>query len=204
MSVCQRRAIRLLSSGEVSRAFDLSREAPKARDRYGRTTAGQSMLLARRLVEAGVRLVHVNIAGSWDCHQNEFPGHKSTLEFFDPAYSALIEDMEARGLLDSTLLICLGEFGRTPKVNKEAGRDHWPDCYSAVLAGGGVRRGLYWGASDKLGAFPATDPIGPADLAATLFWRFGLDPATEIVDGAGRPYRLAEGRPVTRLFAGFA
>jgi hypothetical protein len=207
MTTCQRRACRLLGSDTVSRAFELAREAPKTRDRYGRNIVGQSALLARRLVEAGVRFVNVNVGTQenewyWDDHKNVFIGHKKRLTPFDLAFSALIEDLEARGLLDSTLVISLGEFGRTPKINKDAGRDHWPDCYCAVLAGGGVQGGRYYGASDKMGAYPATDPVGPADLAATLFWRFGLDPATEIVDGTGRPYKLAEGRPVPGLFAG--
>ena len=97
-------------------------------------------------------------------------------------------------------MVSLGEFGRTPKINADAGRDHWPDCYCAVFAGGGVKGGDCYGASDRVGAYPAADPVGPADFAATLFWRFGLDPATEIVDGTGRPFRLAEGTPVTALF----
>jgi hypothetical protein len=208
MTALQARAVRLLNPSEVGRAFELERETSKTRDWYGRTLAGQSMLLARRLVEAGVRFVQVNlgtqerIEEGWDHHSGEFPGHKRACQYIDGAYAALVDDLATRGLLASTLVLCLGEFGRTPKVNQDAGRDHWPDCYSAVLAGGGVRGGRYYGASDKLGAFPATDPVGPADLAATLFWRFGLDPATEIVDGMGRPYKLAEGSPVAGLFAG--
>jgi hypothetical protein len=207
ISACYQRAFRLLSSDAVSQAFELAREAPTTRDRYGRNIVGQSVLLARRLVEAGVRFVTVNIGTQenewyWDDHKGVFSGHKKRLPPFDAAFSALIEDLHVRGLLDSTLVINLGEFGRTPRINKDAGRDHWPDCYSAVLAGGGVQGGQYFGASDQLGAYPATDPVGPADLAATLFARFGLDPATEIFDGTGRPYRLAEGTPVTALFAG--
>jgi uncharacterized protein (DUF1501 family) len=170
---------------------------------------GQSVLLARRLVEAGVRFVNVNIGTQenewyWDDHKAVFPGHKKRLKPFDMAFSALIEDLSSRGLLDSTLVIALGEFGRTPKINPDAGRDHWPDCYCAVLAGGGVKAGQTYGASDRLGAYPATDPVGPADLAATLFWRFGHDPATEILDATGRPYKLAEGTPIQELFAGMA
>jgi hypothetical protein len=207
MTELQRRAVRLFHASDMGRAFELERETPKTRDRYGRTIGGQSMLLARRLVEAGVRFIQVTLGtqdteSGWDAHSSEFPIHKRSCEDVDPAYSALIEDLAARGLLESTLVLLLGEFGRTPKINQDAGRDHWPDCYCAVLAGGGVRGGRYYGASDKLGAFPTADPVGPADLAATLFWRFGLDPATEIVDGAGRPYRLAEGTPVRGLFAG--
>jgi uncharacterized protein (DUF1501 family) len=118
----------------------------------------------------------------------------------DRAFSALIEDLADRQLLETTLVVGLGEFGRTPRVNPGGGRDHWPDCFSIVLAGGGVHGGAIHGASDKLGAYPDADPVTPGDLAATLFWRFGLDPATDIRDLTGRPYRLAEGRPITRLF----
>ncbi len=106
-----------------------------------------------------------------------------------------------RGLLESTLVVAMGEFGRTPKVNPSGGRDHWPDCYTAVLAGGGVCGGAVYGASDRIAAFPARDPVTPGDLAATIFWRFGIDPSAEVRDQTGRPWRLAEGRPVARLFA---
>src|SRR5262249_53802832 len=118
----------------------------------------------------------------------------------DRAFSALIEDLEQRGLLESTLVIALAEFGRTPKVNKQAGRDHWPDCFSMVLAGGGIRGGAVHGASDKIGAYPALDPVTPGDLAATLFWRFGLDPEATVRDIIGRPYHLADGAPLCKLF----
>jgi uncharacterized protein (DUF1501 family) len=119
----------------------------------------------------------------------------------DQALAALIDDLAARGLLDTTLVIAMGEFGRTPRINGTAGRDHWPHCYSVVLAGGGIRGGTVFGSSDKLGAYPETDPITPADLAATLFWRFGLDPTKEMADLTGRPYKLADGQPIERLFA---
>jgi hypothetical protein len=202
-------AFRLLSSGAVRAAFDLAREPPAVRERYGRNIVGQSVLLARRLVEGGVRIVNVNIGDQqnewyWDDHKNNFPGHKKKLPPFDQAFSALVEDLEERGLLDSTLVMTLGEFGRTPKINPDAGRDHWPDCYCAVLAGGGVHAGQIYGGSDRTGAFPVSDPVGPADLAATLFWRFHLDPASEFRDRAGRPFRLAEGKPLEGLFASTA
>ncbi len=119
----------------------------------------------------------------------------------DQTLAALIDDLAARGLLDSTLVIAMGEFGRTPRINGTAGRDHWPHCYSVVLAGGGIRGGTVFGSSDKLGAYPETDPITPADLAATLFWCFGLDPRKEMSDLTGRPYKLADGQPFERLFA---
>jgi hypothetical protein len=208
MTVYQEKAFRLLHAAPVRRAFDLSRESPAVRERYGRNTLGQSLLLARRLVEAGVRFVNVNDKvhnaqlANWDSHENNFGRLKNDLlPPADRAFSALIEDLDTRGLLETTLVVALAEFGRTPRINRAGGRDHWPDCYSMVLAGGGVQGGAVYGASDRLGAYPAADPVTPGDLAATLFWRFGLDPATEIRDLTGRPYRLAEGQPLHRLFA---
>ncbi len=142
-----------------------------------------------------------NGPNNWDTHDNNFGRLKDDLlPPCDLAFSALVEDLEARGLLDSTLVVMLGEFGRTPKINGAGGRDHWPDCYSVVLAGGGVKRGFSYGSSDKLGAYPDTDPVTPGDLAATIFWRFGLDPATELHDTGGRPFRLAAGEPIAELF----
>jgi uncharacterized protein (DUF1501 family) len=207
MDPLYRKAFTLLSSAEVRRAFDIGREDARTRERYGRNVLGQSLLLARRLVEAGVRFVNVNDKvhngqdANWDSHEHVFPRHKDhLLPPADQAFSALLEDLEARGLLGSTLVVATGEFGRTPRVNKNAGRDHWPDCFSVVLAGGGVQGGAVHGSSDKIGAYPDLDPVTPGDLAATLFWCFGLDPATELRDPVGRPYRLAEGRPLTELF----
>jgi hypothetical protein len=204
----QERAFDLLGSRDVLRSFDLSREPPSLRERYGRHTLGQSLLLARRLVEAGVRFVNVNDkitngqTANWDSHENNFGRLKDDLlPPADQAFSALIEDLEVRGLLGSTLVVALAEFGRTPRVNGSAGRDHWPDCFSVVLAGGGIKGGMVYGASDRFGAFPETDPVTPGDLAATIFWRFGVDPATEIRDVTGRPYRLADGVPLEKLFA---
>jgi hypothetical protein len=207
MGVSQRRAFELLRSDSVRKAFDLSREGAAVRDRYGRTTLGQSLLLARRLVEADVRFINVNdkIANgqlaNWDSHENNFNRLKDDLlPPADRAFSALIEDLTERGLLESTLVIAIAEFGRSPRVNKQAGRDHWPDCFTMLLAGGGVRGGVVHGASDKIGAYPAADPVTPGDLAATLFWRFGIDPEATIRDIIGRPYRLAEGEPLRKLF----
>ena len=200
-------AFRLLGSEAARGAFDLSRESPAPRERYGRNKLGQSLLLARRLVEAGVRFVNVNDKvrngqlENWDSHENNFGRLKNDLlPPADRAFAALIEDLDTRGLLDSTLVIALAEFGRTPKVNGQGGRDHWPDCYSIVLAGGGIRGGAVHGASDKIGAYPDIDPVTPGDLAATIFWRFGLDPRTELHDRSGRPYPLAEGEPLRGLF----
>jgi hypothetical protein len=202
------KAVGLIRSEPVRRAVRLDAEDPRTRDRYGRTTHGQSVLLARRLVESGVRFVTVydhQVNGqlaNWDAHADVFPRHKNDLiPPADRAFAALIDDLTDRRLLDSTLVIAVGEFGRTPKINGTAGRDHWPYCYSAVLAGGGVRGGQVYGSSDRLGAYPETDGVTPADIAATLFWRFGLDPASEIRDLDGRPYRLAEGQPLQTLFS---
>ncbi len=207
MNTYQSRAFDLLRSAKVRQAFDLGQEAAAVRDRYGRTKLGQSLLLARRLVESGVRFVNVNDKirngqlENWDSHENNFGRLKNDLlPPADQAFAALIEDLTERGLLESTLVIAMGEFGRTPQINKSGGRDHWPDCYTVVLAGGGVRGGSVYGASDKIGAYPASDPVTPGDLAATLFWRFGLDPAAHIRDLTGRPYRLADGEPIRKLF----
>jgi uncharacterized protein (DUF1501 family) len=154
-----------------------------------------------------VRFINVNDRirngqlANWDSHQDNFPRHRDELiPPADAALSALVADLDERGLLESTLVVALGEFGRTPQINGSGGRDHWPDCYSIVLAGGGVRGGQVYGSSDAIGAYPATEPVTPGDLAATLFWRFGLDPRTEVHDLAGRPYRLADGVPLARLF----
>ena len=119
----------------------------------------------------------------------------------DEGFSALLEDLAARGLLDSTLVVVMAEFGRTPKINNLAGRDHWPDCYSVVLAGGGVRGGQVYGASDKIGAYPDRDPVSPGDLTSTILWRFGIDPNREMQDQTGRPIRLSDGQPLWSLFS---
>jgi len=221
------KAFRLLESETLRRALDIGSESPELRERYGygpppvsagevggggaemgvaREMRGQNLLLARRMVEAGVPFVNVydfrQQGQNWDAHAKNFNQHKSyLLPLADQGLSALIEDLEDRGLLDSTLVVAMGEFGRTPKINANGGRDHWPDCYSVLLAGGGIRGGTVYGASDSMGAYPATDPVTPADLAATIFWRFGINPETEIHDLTGRPNRLSEGQPITTLFA---
>lgn len=216
LEAVRERAARLLTNEAVRAALDIEKEAPRVRDRYGygpgepgfaSNMRGQNYLMARRLVEAGVPFVNVydfrQQGQNWDAHANGSDQHKRLLiPPFDQGLSALIEDLDARGLLDSTLVVACGEFGRTPKINGGAGRDHWPDCYSVLLAGGGVKGGAVFGASDKLGAFPATDPVTPGDIAATIFWRFGIDPETEMRDQLNRPHRLAAGDPITKLFAG--
>lgn len=200
------RALQLLAAPEVRRLFDIQKEPARVRDRFGRHRLGQSLLLARRLVEGGVNFVAVYDGqrngqdANWDSHEKLFSRHRQLIPPNDQALSALIEDLQARGLLDSTLVVAFSEFGRTPKINGSGGRDHWPDCYTALLAGGGVTGGAVHGASDRIGAYPALDPATPADLAATIFWRFGIDPATEVTDQTGRPFRLTEGEPIRQMF----
>jgi hypothetical protein len=205
LDIFRERAHGLLRSESVHRAFDIHREDPRLRDRYGRNLHGQSVLLARRLVEAGVRVVcvydkDVNGLDNWDTHVDNFGRLKNALlPPSDRAFGTLVEDLHERGMLDSTLVVALGEFGRTPKIGG-GGRDHWPDCYCVVVAGGGVKGGTVYGSSDKIGAFPDADPVTPGDLAATIYWRFGLDPKAEVHDLTGRPYTIAAGQPVRALF----
>ena len=204
-AVSRDRAVKLLANPDVRRLFDIQNEPERVRERYGRRLLGQSLLLARRLVEGGVNFVTCfdgernGQDANWDSHEKLFPRHRQLIPPADEALSALIEDLDARGLLETTLVLAVGEFGRTPKVNGSRGRDHWPYCYTAVLAGG-VTGGALYGSSDKIGAHPATDPVTPADIAATLFWRFGIDHATEVQDQTGRPFRLSEGEPIHQLF----
>ncbi|MGD9853333.1 MAG: DUF1501 domain-containing protein [Planctomycetaceae bacterium] len=218
------RAYELIESDQLRHALQIDQEGQQTRERYGvyentpqgqaaaaalaygRNMRGQSLLQARRLVEAGIPFVNVNDfrqqGQNWDAHNDNFGQHKDyLLPQADRALSALLEDLDERGLLDSTLVVALGEFGRTPRINGNAGRDHWPDCYTILLAGGGIRGGSVYGASDAHGAFPDLDPVTPADLAATIYWRFGLDPRREIHDTTGRPYRLSDGQPLTQLFS---
>ncbi|MFN0055347.1 MAG: DUF1501 domain-containing protein [Planctomycetales bacterium] len=217
------RAYNLLTSEAVRRALNIEAEDRATRERYGmysdfqagstngsengygRNLRGQNLLLARRLVEAGVPFVNVydfrQQGQNWDSHSDNFNQHKKhLLPPADKALAALIEDLDERGLLESTLVVATGEFGRTPRINASAGRDHWPDCYSLLLAGGGVVGGSVLGSSDKIGAFPATQPVTPADLAATIYWRFGITPHAEFHDRTGRPWRLADGLPLESLF----
>lgn len=204
--ISRERALRLLASTEVRSLFNIAAEPQRLRERYGQQRLGQSLLLARRLVEGGVNFVAVFDGQSngqdanWDSHEKLFARHRQLIPPSDRAVSALIDDLDARGLLDSTLVVGMGEFGRTPKINGNAGRDHWPDCYTAFMAGGGVQGGAVYGSSDRIGAYPATDPVTPGDLAATIFWRFGLDPEKEVRDQTDRPFRLAEGEPIRKLF----
>ncbi len=196
------RALAMLASRKVRDAFDLSTEPEALRDAYGRTAYGQSCLLARRLVEAGGQ----GDFGGWDTHGENFRKLKNRLlPATDQTLPTFIEDMAARGLLDETLIVWMGEFGRSPKVTNTAqfgpnGRDHWPKCYTVLLAGGGVTPGAIYGSSDRIGAYPASDPVTPDDIAATMFWALGIDPATEVRDTLDRPLPIAAGQPITRLF----
>jgi hypothetical protein len=198
-------AYRLLSSKEAHLAFDLSREKPETREQYGYTTMGQSCLLARRLVEAGVKFITVNDDG-WDTHQSIFKtlstGFPGKLPELDRAFSSLIKDLEERGLLDGTLVVLMGDFGRTPKLNSAGGRDHWPRASSVVLAGGGIRRGCVHGASDASGELPAADPVEPQDVAATLYACLGIDPRKEYRTQLGRPVKvLDKGTPIEGILS---
>jgi hypothetical protein len=199
-----RRAFELLSSAAGRDAFDLAREPPPVRELYGPSPFGQSCLRARRLVEAGVPLVTVYSFGDrdWDTHAGNFPALKDTLlPPTDRGMSALLEDLQARGLLEDTLVIWMSEMGRTPRINKSGGRDHWSFCYSVMLAGGGIRGGQVYGSSDRSGAYPSTNPVHPADLAATIYHCLGIDPRAHVTDQQGRPFVISTGRPVQALLA---
>jgi hypothetical protein len=194
------RAQEMVLAPEARRAFALDQEPARLRDRYGRTTAGQSMLLARRLVESGVRFVTVNYAG-WDHHAKIVENLNKKLPEFDQALSALVEDMDARGTLEDTLLVVMGEFGRTPKFNKDAGRDHWGQAASLLFAGAGVKRGFVLGKTDKHGAFATQRPVSPADVAYTILASLGIDPRKQLLTPDGRPVEiLDQGEFVQELF----
>jgi hypothetical protein len=195
------RARQMVLSTEARKAFAIDAEPEKLRDRYGRTTAGQSMLMARRLVEAGVRFVTVNYGG-WDHHAKIFENLDKKLPEFDRGVSALIEDMSGRGSLSDTLIVVMGEFGRTPKFNKDAGRDHWAPAGSMLFAGAGVKPGLVLGKTDKQGAYAIQRPVAPADVAYTIFDSLGIDPRKQLVAPDGRPIEILDkGEPVNELFA---
>ncbi len=229
MGTFHRKAVEVITSPDTRAAFDLSKEPQKLRKRYGTDPGtdrslearkfgglphiGQTFLMARRLVEAGVRLVTVmtgrRIDQAWDTHRDHFGLMKKSLcPPFDAAFSTLLEDLADRKLLDSTLVVVMGEFGRTPKVgqvtsnagaSKENGRDHWPHCYTVLFAGGGVPGGAVIGASDKTAAHPSDTPTTPEDVAATIYTLLGIPPDTELRDGQDRPYTLSPGTPVKGL-----
>lgn len=195
------RAFALLTSERTGKAFDLAAESPKVRERYGKTEFGQRCLLARRLAEAGVPMVNVSYChtpvGSWDTHSQNFKQMKDSLApTFDTAFTALMEDLGERGMLDETLVFVNAEFGRTPAINKNAGRDHWPWVYSLVLAGAGIQAGMVYGASDNSAAYPTDKPHDPKDMAATVYHLLGVDPKTVLADRDGRPHQLVIGKPI--------
>lgn len=191
----------LISSKQAREAFDLTKESNKLRDEYGRNTAGQRFLLARRLVEAGVRMVSVSY-GSWDHHSNIKGAFESQAPNFDQAFARLITDLADRGMLKRTLVMVSSEFGRTPKVNGTNGRDHWPRVFSVALAGGGVKQGYIHGASDALGGEPDRDAVGPEDLAKTMYRLLGINGEKRIVADGVRPIDIVNGgRILTEVLA---
>lgn len=201
----QQLAFSILTSSKLAQAFELSRESDADRDRYGRNTYGQSLLLSRRLVEVGVPVVQVNIGRvqNWDNHGNIFPTLKDRLlPPLDQGVSALLDDLEDRGLLKETLVMMLGEFGRTPKINKDKGRDHWGHCFFGVFAGAGVRGGQVIGKSDDIGAYPVTKAFSPDDVAATVYDLLGIPPNSVVKDRLGRPVHLNHGNVIEELFSG--
>jgi len=208
----QETAFNILTSGKLSQAFEMEREPATVRDRYGRTSFGQSLLLSRRLIQAGVPVVQANMGRvqNWDTHDKNFPRLKNQLlPWLDQGVSALLDDLDSTGLLDETLVLMLGEFGRTPKISRQGkaatvGRDHWAPCFFGLFAGAGVRPGQVIGKSDKIGAYPITTPYSPNDVGATVYHLLGIDPASEVRDRVGRPVRLNQGQVIQALFTGSA
>jgi hypothetical protein len=210
----QEGALNLLTSKGVRDAFDIERISPDVRDRYGRTLFGNSALIARQLVEQGVKFVNVTwdifwtrpsqIDGAgWDTHQRNGAILKETLlPNYDVTFSGLMEDLDATGLLDETLVVVMSDMGRTPKINKNAGRDHWTFCYSVLFAGAGVRGGTIYGESDRQAAYVKDKPVSPADILATMYACLGIDPNTHITDSAGQPVRISlDGQPIEGILA---
>jgi hypothetical protein len=210
------KALAMLHSDRLRGAFNLAAEPESVRERYGRTSYGQSCLLARRLVEAGVKFTTVYFdqsiggqsltEGGWDTHgfnnTRMFPIIEARhLPLMDQTLPTLLTDLDERGLLDSTLVVWMGEFGRTPKINGNISRDHWPDCYTVLFAGGGTKRGFAYGASDRHGAYPAENMVRPDDIAATMYHLLGIDPATEVQGQGGRPVSITSGRPILEVMA---
>ena len=209
----------MLLTSKVKDAIDLKKETTKTRDRYGRNEWGEAILTARRLVESGVRLVTIswmyippngNVANVWDNHGGtatlggisgyDMLKKEYCLPSLESGFNALMEDLTASGLLDETLVAMYGEFGRTPKINKKTGRDHWGALQSAVLAGGGIQGGQVYGKSDQQSAYPTEKPVAPEDLHATMYHALGIPPDTMIHDHLNRPHRICDGRPLTALF----
>lgn len=209
----QQKAVTMLTSKTFQKAFDLSEEPKSVRDKYGRTTYGQGCLLARRLVEAGAKFINLYFAeviggpnGGWDVHGFDNKPMDPILKNYllpitNQTLPTLLEDLHQRGLLKDTLVLWMGEFGRTPRINKLAGRDHWPQCYTVLMAGGGVKAGHIHGASDKIGAYPTLGQARPEDISATVFDLLGLDPETEIRDRLDRPMPISRGKVIDDVIA---
>lgn len=204
-----RQALNLLTGGKLRHAFRIETEAQKLRERYGLNRWGQSLLLARRLVEAGVKLIQVNWtrfpndpagAPAWDSHaQNSKRMKNDLMPVMDQSYTALLEDLQNRGLLEETLVVWAGEFGRTPRQNSRGGRDHWGNVFSGALAGGGIPGGRVIGASDKIGAYVQDHPVRPQDFLATVFHRLGISPEKEMHDPQGKPMPISRGQVIAGL-----
>jgi hypothetical protein len=209
----QQLAFDMLTSARVREAFDISHEDDRTRERYGRTLFGASTLLARRLVERGVKFVNVSwdnfskrfevSKAAWDTHERNFPMLRQTLlPNFDQTYSAFIEDLDQRGLLDQTLVVTMGEMGRTPRINANGGRDHWTECYSVLFAGGGIRGGTVYGASDEQAAYIKDRPVHVRDICATIYHQLGIDPEMPVYNRADRPLPVAHGgKPIEGILA---
>jgi hypothetical protein len=204
----QAKALEVIASPAVRRAVDLSAVPSAERARYGRNLFGQSVMLGKRLLDAGARLVQCNWQRAqgkngfaWDTHWNNFSAHKDDLvPPFDKAFDALMTDLEQTGRLDETLVVVAAEFGRSPKITRSnSGREHWPQCYSVLFAGGGIKGGQVFGQSDKIAAYPASNPVTPADFTATIYHCLGVDPHAETHDQAGRPFVLSRGDPIAPL-----
>ena len=209
------RAFNLLTSPETKKAFDLNEESPKLRDRYGRNTFGQSCLMARRLIERGTRFVTVNQFDTvfgiscWDMHadgsslNNTYADYEHVLcPQFDLAFTALLEDLQQRGLLEETVIAVISEFGRTPKINARGGRDHYPSALTNFLAGGPIRGGRVIGSTDKIGAAPHDRPVEPPQVVASIYQAMGIDLETTMLPGpGGRPVRLIDAEPIRELFS---
>jgi hypothetical protein len=185
------RAYDLISSEKAREAFDITKETDQMRDTYGKNTAGMRLLLCRRLVEAGVRFVTTTYGG-WDMHDNIHASMNGQVPAFDQAYAALIRDLEQRGLLDSTMVVIASEFGRTPKINGTAGRDHWPKVFSVVMSGGGIRKGIVYGSSDATASEPNENPLSVADWATTIYDRMGINADKELMAPGDRPIEIVD------------
>jgi uncharacterized protein (DUF1501 family) len=197
MDTFYQRAYSLISSQKAREAFNINAEPAKIRDEYGRHAAGQRLLLARRLVAAGVRFVTVDYGG-WDFHYQIASGMNSQMPPLDQAFATLIRDLDRTGLLKRTVVMVSSEFGRTPKINKDAGRDHWPKVFSVVLAGGGIKRGAIYGASNATATEPERDPIGPEDLATTVYHLLGIVADKELMAPGNRPIEIVDGGKVVK------